>query len=72
MKTLKYWIYFFAIEPQRRILFGQQTIMRREGIKNRTTLNPILKTRFYKTIVNYKDSNPKMYFEELCNYYENN
>lgn len=30
------------------------------------------KTRFYKAIVNYKDSNPKMYFEELCNYYENN
>ena len=41
MKTLKYWIFFFAVEPQRRILFGQQTIMRREGIKNRTTLNPI-------------------------------
>lgn len=32
----------------------------------------IKKTRFYKAIVNYKDSNPKMYFEELCNYYENN
>lgn len=30
------------------------------------------KTRLYKAIVNYKDSNPKMYFEELCNYYENN
>lgn len=30
------------------------------------------KTWLYKAIVNYKDSNPKMYFEELCNYYENN
>lgn len=30
------------------------------------------KTRFYKAIVNYKDFNPKMYFEELCNCYENN
>lgn len=32
----------------------------------------IKKTRFYKAIVNYKDFNPKMYFEELCNCYENN
>lgn len=44
----------------------------KRGYKEQDNIKSNIKTRFYKAIVNYKDSNPKMYFGELCNYFENN